>query len=456
MSYRGGNKFWALKDISFDVKKGECVGVIGDNGSGKSTLLKIITGITLPSEGNVIANGKMGHFLELGIGFQGDLSGKENIFLYGSLLGLKRESLKKVYKEIIDFSELKEVIEQPIKTYSSGMLARLAFSVLASTDLDVLLLDEVVSVGDYSFKRKSLNKIMEFKRKGKTILIVSHNLSDILKICDKCILLEKGQIVLFDDAKKVVEAYVNKANQKNKIKLITQIKEEFKNHDTAKLLYLYNELDTILESMIKGSKEKIIHHNQGQDIKTIHKELVTQCEERLEALKKMLDYYENEGSITQSSILYKNMIETMNCLIASYENLPNENKSENAKKITLFKEQMKLLKKMIKSYTYSDNNSEIIKIYGTLTQTGLKISEIKKDEKELVLSHLRQVLKKGLKKAKNSEEMLALIIKVTGRLAKISKEKEKRKKLYEELKNYNKQYHNLIDCNVRNFKDIKN
>jgi len=183
-----------LRGISFEVKKGECVGFIGRNGAGKSTLLGLTARVLKPDSGKIVVKGRVSPLLELGAGFHPDLTGRENIILNGVLLGMtKKEVLSKI-DEIIDFSGLKEFIDQPIRTYSSGMVARLGFSVIAHLDPDIFLIDEILAVGDTEFQKKSYNKMLEFKRRGVTMVLVSHDLESVKKICDRAMWLENGMI----------------------------------------------------------------------------------------------------------------------------------------------------------------------------------------------------------------------------------------------------------------------
>ena len=189
-------EFEALKDVSFTVKKGEVVGLIGHNGAGKSTLLKVISGILRPSEGSVTVRGNIVPMLELGSGFDMDLTGKENIFLNGAILGYSEEFLKKKYGKIVEFSELgEEFLNMPLRNYSSGMLARLAFSVATVVEPEVLIVDEVLSVGDADFQKKSMNRMMELMSGGTTVLFVSHSLEQIQKMCNRVVWLDHGRVV---------------------------------------------------------------------------------------------------------------------------------------------------------------------------------------------------------------------------------------------------------------------
>lgn len=200
-------EFEALKNVSFDVKKGEVVGLVGNNGAGKSTILKVISGILKPSDGNVIVRGNVAPMLELGSGFDMDMTGRENIFLNGAILGYSEEFLKEKYNEIVAFSEIGQFIDVPLRNYSSGMIARLAFSVATIVTPEILIVDEVLSVGDAAFQEKSRRKMEELMSGGTTVLFVSHNLSEIREICNRVVWLEHGQVKMFDETKKVCDAY---------------------------------------------------------------------------------------------------------------------------------------------------------------------------------------------------------------------------------------------------------
>ena len=186
--------FWALKNVSFDVYKGEVVGIIGRNGSGKSTLLKVISGILKPTQGSVACQGNVVPMLELGSGFDQDLTGRENIFLNGAILGYSEEFLKQRYQEILAFSELGEFIDVPIRNYSSGMMMRLAFSVATVVNPQILIVDEILAVGDESFQAKSRARMKQLMSGGTTVLFVSHNLSQIREMCDRVIWLDHGHV----------------------------------------------------------------------------------------------------------------------------------------------------------------------------------------------------------------------------------------------------------------------
>lgn len=199
--------FWALKNVSFDVRKGEVIGIIGRNGSGKSTLLKIISGLFRPTEGSVKVKGRIVPMLELGSGFDPELTGRENVFLNGAILGYSEEFLTARFEEILAFSELGDFIDMPLKTYSSGMMMRLAFSVATIVEPEVLIVDEILAVGDEAFQRKSKAKMMELMGGGTTVLYVSHSLEQVREICHRVIWLDHGSILMQGEAKEVCDAY---------------------------------------------------------------------------------------------------------------------------------------------------------------------------------------------------------------------------------------------------------
>lgn len=199
--------FYALRDVTFDIKKGETVGIIGKNGCGKSTLLKIITGILTPNNGTAIVDGKISALLELGSGFNPELSGIENVYFNGTLLGYTHEDMAERLDGILSFADIGQFINQPVKTYSSGMFVRLAFAVAINVDPDILIVDEALSVGDEAFQRKCYSRIMDFQKRGKTILFVSHSAATIVELCDKALLFDQGELLLEGAPKPIVTRY---------------------------------------------------------------------------------------------------------------------------------------------------------------------------------------------------------------------------------------------------------
>lgn len=209
---RGGKgKIAALRNVSFQISKGEAIGIIGRNGAGKTTILKLISRITYPDRGKIVVDGKIGAFIELGAGLHHELSGRENIYLYGAILGMKKKQIDERFDDIVNFAEIKRFLDVPIKKYSSGMYSRLGFSVCAFSSPDILLVDEVLAVGDVNFQKRCLAKMNEFKKGGRTIVFVSHNMDAIKSICGRVIYLENGRIKKTGKADKAIEYYLNDA-----------------------------------------------------------------------------------------------------------------------------------------------------------------------------------------------------------------------------------------------------
>lgn len=200
-------EFWALKDVSFEVRKGESVGLIGLNGSGKSTMLKTIAGVLKPTKGSVKVFGSIAPLIELGAGFDMDLTARENVFLNGALLGYTRSEMEGYYADIVEFSELGNFMDVPVKNFSSGMVSRLAFAIATIGIPDILIVDEVLSVGDFQFQQKCEKRIQNMKENGTTILFVSHSIDQVQKICNKVVWLEHGNMKCFGDAKKIGDEY---------------------------------------------------------------------------------------------------------------------------------------------------------------------------------------------------------------------------------------------------------
>jgi len=202
------NNFIALDDITFNVKKGDTLGIIGPNGSGKSTILKLIAGVTAPTEGNVNVSGRISPLIELGAGFHPELTGRENIFLNGAILGLTQKEIEKNFDSIVKFSELEEFIDQPVKFYSSGMYMRLGFSVAIHTHPDILIVDEILAVGDPNFQQKCFKKMEEFKKNEVTILYVSHDLDTVVKFCSRCLLISHSKLISDGTPKEICQQYL--------------------------------------------------------------------------------------------------------------------------------------------------------------------------------------------------------------------------------------------------------
>jgi len=205
------NLLWALKDISFEIRQGEAVGVIGRNGAGKTTLLKVLAHITRPTNGYVDVHGRLRALLEVGTGFHPELTGRENIYLNATILGMKKHEIDRRFDEIVDFAEVEKFIDTPVKHYSTGMFARLAFSVAAHVDSEIIVVDEVLSVGDTAFQKKSLGKMEGVMKQGRTVLFVSHNIPSIVSFCTRCLWLENGELIMDGPAVDVTERYLDKS-----------------------------------------------------------------------------------------------------------------------------------------------------------------------------------------------------------------------------------------------------
>jgi len=204
----GNQKFWALRDVSFDVQPGEVVGIIGRNGAGKSTLLKLLTRITEPTSGEVVINGRVASLLEVGTGFHPELTGRENVYMNGAILGMKKKEIQAQFDRIVAFSEIEKFMDTPVKRYSSGMYVRLAFAVAAHLDPEILLVDEVLAVGDASFQKKCLGKMGDVAKTGRTVFFVSHNMMAINHLCQRSLLIDHGTLALDDEASSVVKVYM--------------------------------------------------------------------------------------------------------------------------------------------------------------------------------------------------------------------------------------------------------
>lgn len=225
------NEFWALKDVSFSVQQGERIGIIGRNGAGKSTLLKILTGITPPTKGEIVMRGRVASLLEVGAGFHPELTGRENIFLNGAILGMTRAEIRRKFDEIVAFAEIEKFLDTPVKHFSSGMYMRLAFGVAAHLEAEILLIDEVLAVGDAEFQRKCLGKMSDVSSKeGRTVLFVSHNMNAIEQLCTSVLLLEKGQMAKFkQEVRSIIQEYLFDQNKEAEVSGWINSGEEFEN-----------------------------------------------------------------------------------------------------------------------------------------------------------------------------------------------------------------------------------
>lgn len=203
------DSFWALKDVSFNVKPGEAVGLVGKNGCGKSTMLKVIAGVLEPTMGEVRVNGTIAPMIELGAGFDLSLTARENIFLNGAILGYPQEMLKDKFEEIIDFAELKDFVDVPVKNFSSGMITRLGFSIATIYTPDILIVDEILAVGDFEFQQKCEQRISRMRENGTTLLLVSHSTEQVRRVCDRAVLINKGKMLLESDVDTVCDLYLN-------------------------------------------------------------------------------------------------------------------------------------------------------------------------------------------------------------------------------------------------------
>ena len=213
------NKFWALKEVNFSVESGQAVGILGQNGAGKSTLLRILASLTEPTEGQAILRGRLASLLEVGSGFHPDLTGRENIYLNGAFLGMKRKEVARQFDAIVDFSENGSFIDTPVKHYSKGMYTRLAFSVAAHLSADIILLDEVLEMGDVTFQKRAIEKMVERKKEGKAILFVSHDSERVESLCDRALQLDQGHLVYSGDMKNGMQRYLSQCHLNEDLKI---------------------------------------------------------------------------------------------------------------------------------------------------------------------------------------------------------------------------------------------
>ncbi len=262
--------FHVLKKIDFEVNEGEFFGIVGRNGSGKSTLLKLIAGIYVPSSGSITVNGRLTPFIELGVGFNQELTGRDNIFLNGAILGLSTKEIKQKYHEIVAFAELERFMDQKLKNYSSGMQVRLAFSVAIQAKTGILLLDEVLAVGDSNFQKKCFDVFKDIKKRGRTVILVTHDMGAVQNFCDRAMLIDSGEIVAIGKSGKVAQAY-NELNLEQNIKSEQKTKKQknAKQHGG-------NEIKIVsCESTLHGRKQRIFKPNQKIGLRVIYKATAT-------------------------------------------------------------------------------------------------------------------------------------------------------------------------------------
>jgi len=256
---------WALKDINLNINPGEIIGIIGPNGAGKSTLLKLLTRITPPSEGRAIIRGRVGSLLEVGTGFHPELTGRENIYLNGAILGMRRKEIEEKFDRIVDFADIRKFLDTPAKRYSSGMYVRLAFSVAVHLEPDILLVDEVLSVGDAAFQKKSFDKMQEITRKGdRTVILVSHNMGAIQALCQKCVLLEKGEVKMIGEVEDVIRRHLNDSTKDSGLAL-TRDRERKGNGDIRFTKVVFqDEQGNEIKDIYTGQNVKILMHYDGR------------------------------------------------------------------------------------------------------------------------------------------------------------------------------------------------
>ncbi|MBL8821549.1 MAG: ABC transporter ATP-binding protein [Planctomycetia bacterium] len=259
---RQEESFWALKDVSFDVMPGEVVGIIGRNGAGKSTLLKVLSHIVEPTAGYADIRGRMGSLLEVGTGFHPELTGRENIYLNGAILGMKREEITRKFDEIVAFAEVEKFLDTPVKRYSSGMYVRLAFSVAAHLEPEILIVDEVLAVGDQSFQNKCLGRMRDISRDGRTVVIVSHQMASLKHLCTKAICFKKGRVAFSGDAKNVIDHYqrLNRTEYAEQTTDLREIETDRRERILFQSVYLLNDQQQAVESIALGDTLRIKIH----------------------------------------------------------------------------------------------------------------------------------------------------------------------------------------------------
>lgn len=261
-----GEIFWALNGISLEVKKGEALGIIGANGAGKSTLLKILSRVTAPTEGDIWINGRIASMLEVGTGFHAELTGRENIYMNGAILGMTRKEVDSKIESIIDFSECRQFIDTPVKRYSSGMYVKLAFAVASHLDAEIMVMDEVLAVGDMKFQKKCLGKMGDAAEGGKTVLYVSHNMSTIRNLCTRCVVLNKGKIVFDGAVDKAIDVYMDSSSgELNTSYCFDGQKRSVPERGTQLFLHSFKFLDKSIARFASSEKMKFRIQVEGND-----------------------------------------------------------------------------------------------------------------------------------------------------------------------------------------------
>lgn len=293
-AYKKNEKFLALDGVSFSAKKGETVGLIGHNGAGKSTLLKLLSRVTAPTDGEIRISGKISSMLEVGTGFHPELTGRENIYLNGAILGMKRKEVDERIEEIIDFSECRQFIDTPVKRYSSGMFVKLAFAVAAHLNSDIMLMDEVLAVGDMTFQKKCIDKMVSVARdEGKTIIYVSHNMQTIRQLCNRCVVLEKGKVVYDGDVEEGINIYLKNDE------ITSKIYNDFTG--CHKFNFLTNKV--IMDSLEVLDKETC----HFKDDEKIRFKLKFHCNESVDNLSLRMMIHNNDQIITATTVCYNFM-----------------------------------------------------------------------------------------------------------------------------------------------------
>lgn len=374
-------KFTALKNISFSLNKGEAVGLIGRNGSGKTTLLKIIAGILKPTFGKIYIKGKVVPFIDLGSGLQPDLSGKENIFWLGLLLGLSKKEIQKKLKRIISFSGLQNFINAKLRTYSAGMQVRLAFSVAVMINPDILVIDEIISVGDASFQKKSFNKIYSLKQQGTTIILASHSIEDIRRICDKVIYLEKGEIKKIGDPHEVIELYLNTIYKEDKQSIIENIDEKIN------LISKYKKKEELLHNQLSMYNDSFFLKFKRSMLKKQLHNIINLIRETKLDIVDLIEHYEQ---------LLKRRLEFIEC------SLIDNNPLLEKQRLTLLKELNKILEK---KYKFCEDFLERKKIKKEQKGIMQNIAILLKnnEEKKIILNKLKQIIKEEINTTKNKK-----------------------------------------------------